>query len=98
MKYYQKTAFTLGLLFVTSPIFAADNFLVRQISFQGLHQLTPASVMHYLPFHSGEQFTSQKSAQIITALYKTGFFSDVEILRQNDTLIIQVQERPTISA
>ncbi len=97
MKYSKKTAFALGLLFVTSPIFAADNFMVRHISFQGLRQLTPTTALHYLPFHSGEEFTTQKSVQIITALYKTGFFSDVEMFRQNDTLVIRVQERPVIS-
>lgn len=98
MKAYKKTAFILGLLLITSPIFAADNFYVRHITFQGLRQLTPESAQHYLPFHAGEQFTSAKSAQLISALYKTGFFSDVEIYRQNDTLIIRVQERPTISS
>jgi outer membrane protein insertion porin family len=97
MKFYKKTAFILGFLFIISPVFASSAFLVRQISFQGLHKVTPETALHYLPFRAGKTFTTEDSARIIAALYKTGFFTDVEIFRDNNTLMIKVQERPTIA-
>ena len=37
------------------------------------------------------------AAQAIRALYKTGFFSDVSVARQDNILVITVKERPAIS-
>ena len=39
----------------------------------------------------------EPAAQAIRALYKSGLFQDVELLRSGDTLIVKVKERPEIA-
>jgi outer membrane protein assembly factor BamA len=41
--------------------------------------------------------TGERVQQAVRALYKTGFFSDVQISRQGNILVITVKERPAIS-
>ena len=41
--------------------------------------------------------TTDRAQQAIRALYKTGFFTDVELSRQGDILVVKVKERPQIT-
>src|SRR5690606_30535174 len=45
----------------------------------------------------GETFDEVRSAEAIRALFKTGFFSDVRIEREDDVLVVSVAERPAIA-
>lgn len=75
-----------------------DAFTIGKIKIVGLARVMPGTVEHYLPVHQGQIFTDQKSIDIIQALYKTGFFSDVQLSREGTTLIVIVKERPTITS
>ncbi len=79
-----------------SCAFAQEAFVVRQIRFDGLHRVTPATMESYLPIKRGQTLRGQKSAEIVRALYKTGFFDRISLSREGNTLIIHVVERPTI--
>lgn len=83
--------------FIVSLSLAADTFVVRHIQIVGEERISPATVRSYMPIHEGETFTAQKGDAIIAALYKTGFFTDVELAQKGNSLIVHVQERPTIS-
>lgn len=82
-------------LFVTK-VFASDSFVVRNIQIEGLQRVSRETVMSYLPIKSGQILGSGKTGRIIQALYKTGFFEHISLARQGNTLIIKVEERPTI--
>ena len=84
--------------FVHASVFAADSFIVRKIKVQGLHRVTYATVMSYLPIKVGDRLEAQDSNELIKTLYDTGFFTQVQLDQQGNTLIIKVVERPTISA
>ncbi len=74
----------------------ADTFVVQKIEIEGLQRTTPETVYNYLPIKSGQKFTPQSSAAVISTLYKTGFFDHISLGRSGNTLIIKVEERPTI--
>jgi outer membrane protein insertion porin family len=76
----------------------SDAFKVDQIKMAGLARIRPATVDHYLPIHKGQLLTNQKSVELIQDLYKTGFFSDVQLNRAGNTLWIIVKERPTVTS
>lgn len=85
-------------LFSLSPAQAADSFVVKSIHITGLQGISSDTVMSYLPIHVGERINASQSANIISTLYATGFFSDVSLSQEGNTLIIHVAERPVISS
>ena len=74
----------------------ADTFVVKKIQFDGLQRIAPSTIEAYLPIKRGQVFQESKSAAILRVLYKTGFFDQITLSRDGDTLIIHVKERPTI--
>jgi outer membrane protein insertion porin family len=88
----------LALLSASVPALAQDDgsFVANKIQIVGLQRIQPATAMSYLPVHQGQTITPADTGAIISALYQTGFFSDVKLSRSGDTLIINVVERSTI--
>lgn len=78
--------------------YADAPFVVKKISVVGLNRITLDTVKSYLPVRVGETVDAAKTADIIRTLYKTGFFSNVDLAEQGDTLIIKVTERATIGS
>ncbi|MBA2653863.1 MAG: outer membrane protein assembly factor BamA [Gammaproteobacteria bacterium] len=76
----------------------ASSFIVKKIRVQGLQRIPSSTVITYLPVKEGQDLDPAKTSDIIRALYRTGFFSDVNVGRQGDDLVIQVVERPVIGA
>lgn len=92
-----KKCLLVGLLLLSGVSFAL-NFTAKHIHFKGLQRITPKTAMSYLPVKPGDQITHDNSNKIIKSLYKTGFFKDINLSRDNDTLIVHVKERPIISS
>ena len=89
-----------SLLFLLSPgIVHADDssFVVKKIQLYGLQRISDGTVFDYLPVNIGDTVDGARIQQAIRALYKTGFFRDVQIRRDGDTLVIVMQERPSIA-
>jgi outer membrane protein insertion porin family len=78
-------------------VFAIEPFVASDIRIDGLQRISAGTVFTYLPVEKGDRVTTERVQQAIRALYKTGFFTDVEIARQGDILVISVKERPAIS-
>lgn len=76
---------------------AFDAFTISDIRIDGLSRIAPGTVFTYLPVEKGDTLTSERADQAIRALYKTGFFNDVQLARQGDILVVTVKERPQIS-
>ncbi len=94
-KTIQKLLTIIGLVFVIQTAFA-ESFVIKQIKVTGLQRVQEKTVLSYMPVHVGQALTTQDTDNILNSLYKTGFFSDVRLLRQGNTLIVDVKERPTI--
>ncbi|MES2204294.1 MAG: outer membrane protein assembly factor BamA [Pseudomonadota bacterium] len=87
-------AIAVGCLLLTG---VAQAFIANKITIEGLQGITTGTVYSYLPVKVGDDITAKKSTQIIDALYKTGFFSNVTLYQKGaDTLVVKVAERPII--
>lgn len=79
-------------------VYAADDFIVRSIQFDGLVRLSPANVVGMLPIKSGDRINDVVLNNSIHTLYDTGLFDDIQASQQQDgTLLFKVAERPVIS-
>lgn len=76
----------------------AESFRVEDIQVEGVQRVPVGTVLNYLPIRIGEQIDNARVASAIRSLYKTGFFQDVEIGRDDDVLLVQVVERPSIAS
>ncbi len=88
-------AFTLllGWFLVGS---AAEPFVVDDIRVEGLQRISAGTVFNYLPIKIGDRIEESVTADAIRALFQTGFFKDIRIEREGDTLVVFVTERPSI--
>ena len=86
------------VLFFSISVFSATHFTVRHIKVVGLQRVSEATVLSAMPIHVGQIYKEQMSGAIITSIYKTGFFDDVNLQRQDQTLVVKVAERPTIAS
>jgi outer membrane protein insertion porin family len=75
----------------------ADSFTVDKIKIEGLQRLPDGTLLNYLPIVVGDPIDDNQVTFAISELYKTGFFADVKLLRENNTLVVQVVERPSIA-
>ena len=82
---------------LTANTYAIEPFVASDIRIDGLQRISAGTVFTYLPVEKGDRITDERIQQAIRALYKTGFFTDVQVARQNDILVITVKERPAIS-
>ena len=95
MNLYRSLLFSLGLLVVIAQAHAAA-FVVRDIQVEGLQRISAGTVFNYLPVQVGSTISEKDYPEIIRALFKTGFFADVNLERKGDALVITVTERPAI--
>lgn len=77
---------------------AFEPFVVKKIEVDGLQRISTGTVFNYLPIEIGERIDEKLSSDVIRALFKTGFFSDIQLVQKRNVLVIKVIERPTISA
>ena len=96
MNLYRSLLFSLGLLVVIAQAHAAA-FVVRDIQVEGLQRISAGTVFNYLPVQVGSTVSEKDYPDIIRALFKTGFFTDVNLERKGDALVITVTERPAIA-
>lgn len=76
---------------------APGSFTVSDIRIDGLQRISAGTVFTYLPVERGDTMDSAKAGDAIRALYKTGFFEDVQLDRQGSILVVTVTERPAIN-
>jgi outer membrane protein insertion porin family len=88
--------FFFGCVFLSTS-HAFEKFVIRDIRLEGLQRIEIGTVFNYLPVKVGDTFNEQLSSRAIRALYKTGFFKDVELAREDDVLVVYVTERPAIA-
>ena len=89
--------YILGLL-LSAQLFSFDDFLVSDIRIIGLQRVSTGSIFNVIPISVGDNIDQRKSADITRSLFATEQFDDIQIAKDGNTLIIIVQERPSISA
>lgn len=77
--------------------YAFESFIVQDIKLEGLQRISAGTVFNYLPVKVGDEITENLTSESIKKLFKTGFFKDIKIEREGDTLVVFVAERPAIA-
>ena len=85
------------LLLLLSGLAQAESFVVDSIEVVGIKKIARGTVFSYLPVNVGESFDVERTPEIIRELYSTGFFDNIELLRRDNVLILNVVERPSIA-
>ncbi|SEP98892.1 outer membrane protein insertion porin family [Ectothiorhodospira magna] len=80
-----------------SALASSNGFVVQDIELEGLQRIAAGTVLTYLPVSVGDQLSDEQAPDIIRALFRTGFFSDVTLRRRGDVLVVAVEERPAIN-
>ena len=75
-----------------------SDFTVGDIKIEGLQRISEGTVFNYLPVNIGDQLNAQRLREALRALYATGFFRDVALNRDGNTLLITVLERPSLES
>jgi outer membrane protein insertion porin family len=94
---FRKWAGLLPLLFATSA-WSFEPFVIKDIRVEGVQRTEPGTVFSYLPVKVGDTINDERAAASLHALFATGFFRDVELKTEQNVLVVQVKERPTIAS
>ncbi|MGA1770459.1 MAG: outer membrane protein assembly factor BamA, partial [Steroidobacteraceae bacterium] len=76
----------------------APDFVVGDIRVEGLQRIAEGTVYNYLPVNIGDRLDARRQQEAIKALFSTGFFRDIELRRDGNTLVVVVLERPSIES
>ena len=75
----------------------AHAFPIQDIRIDGLKRVSSERVFASLPITAGQDFTPEAGADTIRELFDLGFFKSIDLSRDGNVLLIQVQERPAIA-
>lgn len=80
----------------TLPAWAFESFIIQDVEIVGLERISEGTVLNYLPVQIGDRFEAAQSAQVLKDLYATGFFENIELAKEQKSLVITVTERAAI--
>jgi len=86
------------LVILSGPVQALDPFELKDIRVEGAQKIEVGTIFNYLPVKVGDEITDGIAREAVRLLFSTGFFSDVQLKREGNTLIVVVRERPSIAS
>jgi len=84
---------TILFLFFTTQVYSNP---IDKINFIGLNNTSESSLLALIPFEIGQNYSPDKSDQIIEALFKTKLFENISIIKNGNFLDISIKENPSI--
>ena len=87
-----------ALVILSGPVQALDPFELEDIRVVGAQRIEVGTIFNYLPVKVGDQITDETARESVRILFSTGFFNDVQLKRDGNTLIVVVSERPSIAS
>ncbi len=87
----------LFLLILTPPLVVADEFEVLDIRIEGLQRVSAGTVFASLPLSVGDTVDEAIIREATRSLFRTGYFADVVMARENGILVVGLVERPAVT-
>lgn len=84
-------------MLVSISIYCTENFIIENIYFKGLKNISLKKINCTLPFSIGDKISNVDADKIIFSLFATEKFDEIQVFKNNNNLIIYVKERPIIS-
>ena len=82
---------------IALSIEADEIFSVQDIRIEGLQRVSAGTVFGSLPINIGDQVDESILRASTRALFRTGYFADVLLSRENNILVITLAERPSVN-
>ena len=73
-----------------------DSWVIDDIRITGLQRVSAGSVFAVMPLGLGDLINPEKFKEITLAIFETGKFDDIKLGRDGNSLLIDLDERPTI--
>ncbi|MFP4126745.1 MAG: outer membrane protein assembly factor BamA [Alphaproteobacteria bacterium] len=80
-----------------APAQPAEGGRIGEIRVEGEQRVDPATVRSYLTVVTGDRFDPGALDESLKSLFATGLFEDVALEREDDTLVVRVEENPIIN-
>lgn len=87
----------LSTLLMANGVAVAAPFVVKDIRVDGVQPATGAAIISNLPVKVGQRATDNDVANVVRHLFVQDMFADVRAVREGNTLVIKVTERPVIN-
>ena len=93
------SAVLAAAMMISAPARAQEfqQFVVEDIRIDGLRRFDPGVIFNRIDVQIGQTVGEDDSIAIINALFETGFFRSIDVLRDGNILVIAVEENPTIA-
>ena len=86
------------IFFLSTITFSsADENLVKEIEINGNQRIDIETIISYSNIKLNDNYTDEKGNEILKNLFNTELFSNIEIKYDNNKLIINIIENPTIN-
>ena len=86
----------IALFSFSASVYAAV-FQVDDIRIEGLQRVSAGTVFAALPISVGDLIDQPAIQEATRSLFRTGYFSDVVMARENGVLVIALAERPAVT-
>ena len=85
-------------LWLLSATLHAASFTVEDIRLEGLQRVSAGTVFSAFPIATGDTVDDARIAEATRALFREGFFEDIELYRDGNVLVVRMVELPTITS
>ncbi len=87
----------LATLLFAALISSTTAAPLKGIRIEGNQRIESETIHSYLPIKVGEEFLPNQLDESLKALHATGYFTDVRVSNDNDTMVVKVEENPIIN-
>lgn len=87
----------LATLLFAALISSTTAAPLKGIRIEGNQRIESETIHSYLPIKVGEEFLPNQLDESLKALHATGYFTDVHVSNDNDTMVVKVEENPIIN-
>lgn len=87
----------LATLLFAALISSTTAAPLKGIRIEGNQRIESETIYSYLPIKVGEEFLPNQLDESLKALHATGYFTDVHVSNDNDTMVVKVEENPIIN-